>query len=73
MSEIPLYMVNATATGQEERWDHVLRPAAGILQGYRGTSPIRNSTPPWDQYRALGIVLLQGPRGALFFMSEVPL
>ena len=29
--------------------------------------------PPGDHDRALGIVLLQGPRGALFLMSEVPL
>ena len=40
---------------------------------YRGTSLIRNSTPPLDHHRALGIVLLQGARGALFLMSEVPL
>ena len=41
--------------------------------GYRGTSLIRNSTPPQDHHRALGIVLLKGPRDALFLMSEVPL
>ena len=29
--------------------------------------------PPWDLYKALGIVLLYGPRGVLFLMSEVPL
>ena len=34
---------------------------------YRTTSRIRNLTPP------LGIVLLQGPRGRWFLMSEVPL
>ena len=40
---------------------------------YRGTSPMRNSPPPEDHHRALGIFLLKGPRGALFLMSEVPL
>ena len=33
---------------------------------------IRNSLPPQDYHRALGIVLLWGPRGTLL-MSEVPL
>ena len=40
---------------------------------YRGTSLIRNSLPPWDHHRATCVVLLQGPRGALFLMREVPL
>ena len=40
---------------------------------YRGTSPIRNSPPPPGFHRALGIFLLQGPRGALFLMGEAPL
>ena len=40
---------------------------------YRGTSLIRNRPPPQDVHRALGIVLLYGPKGALFLMSEVPL
>jgi len=40
---------------------------------YRGTSLIRNSPHPQGHHRALGIVLLYGPRGALFLMSEVPL
>ena len=45
---------------------------------------MRNSPPPWDHHktlgvaplqepRGLGIVLLQGPRGAVFLMSEVAL
>ena len=34
---------------------------------------VRNSPPPYDHHRDLGIVLLYGPRGALFLMSEVPL
>jgi len=38
-----------------------------------GTSLIRNSPPPQDHHRALGIFLLQGPRGALFLMNEVTL
>ena len=29
--------------------------------------------PPWDNHMALGIFLLQGPRGALFLMREVPM
>ena len=33
----------------------------------------KQSPPLQDYHRALGIVLLQGPRGALFRMSEVPL
>ena len=37
---------------------------SGGLRGYRGTSLIRNSPPPQDDHRALGIVLLKGPRGA---------
>ena len=40
---------------------------------YRGSSLIRNSSPPKDHHRALGIVLLQGPRETLFLMSEAPL
>ena len=39
---------------------------------YRGTSLIRNSNPLWDHHRALGVGLLQGPRGGRFLMSEVP-
>jgi len=40
---------------------------------YRGTSLIRKRPPPRTHHRALCIVLLQGPRRALFLMSEVPL
>ena len=43
------------------------------VQGYRGTWLIKNSAPPKDHHRSLGIVLLQGPGEALFLMSEVPL
>ena len=39
----------------------------------RGTLLIRNIPPHWDHHRALGIFLPQGPRGALFLISEVPL
>ena len=42
-------------------------------RAYRGTSLIRNRTPPYEHHRALGMVLLQGPMGALFLLSEVPL
>jgi len=49
------------------------------LVGFRGgwrqrsNSLIRNSAPPQDHQRALGIVLLYGPTGARFLMSEAPL
>ena len=33
----------------------------------------KKEPPPQDHRRALGMVLLYGPRGALFLMSEVPL
>ena len=33
----------------------------------------KKQRPPQNLHKALGIVLLQGPRGTLFFMSEVPL
>ena len=40
---------------------------------YRGTLLIRNSNPPPDHRQALCIVLLQGPREALFLLNEVTL
>jgi len=40
---------------------------------YKGTSLIRNRPLPDDHHRPLGTVLLQGPRGGRFLMSEVPL
>ena len=43
------------------------------VAAYRGTSPIRNSTPPEGRHRALEIFLLWRPRGALLLMSEAPL
>ena len=33
----------------------------------------KKSPPPCDHHRILGLVLLWGPRGALFLMSEVAL
>ena len=42
-------------------------------RSYRGNSVIRNSPPPYDHHRALGIALLYGPRGRCFRMSEAPL
>ena len=41
-----------------------------MSQKYRGTSLIRNSAPPWDHHRALGIVLLEGPRGVAAFYER---
>ena len=40
---------------------------------YTGTSLIRNRTPPEGPNRALGIVLVLGPRGRRFLMGELPL
>ena len=40
---------------------------------HRGTSLIKNSPHPQGVHRALGIVLLKGPRGSRFLMSEVSL
>jgi hypothetical protein len=50
------------------RWPY---PSSGE---YRGTSLMRNSPPlrATNAIKALGILLLQNPRGALFLMSEVP-
>jgi len=50
----------------------------GLVDGsgpvvYRGTLLIRNSPPLEDHRRAQIIVILQGPRGALFLIREVPL
>ena len=60
MSEVPLYCT-----------ENKVRHAFTSL--YRVTSLIRNSPPSQGHHRALGTVLLQGPGGALFLMSEVPL
>ena len=59
-----LYIKKVAKKGWLSRWD---------AAGYRGTSLIRNSPPPEGHHRALGIVLLLGPAGRLFLMSEVPL
>ena len=40
---------------------------------YRGTLLISKTPPPWDHCGALGIVLLCGPRGGRFAMSEAPM
>ena len=39
---------------------------------YRGTSLIRNCPPPLGHRRALGIVLLYGPRRRQVLMGEAP-
>ena len=43
-----------------------------VIDGYRGTSPIRNTPPPQGHHRALDTVLLLGP-GEVFLSSGVPL
>ena len=50
-----------------------LGPARCSRGKYRGTSLIRKRPPPLDPHRALGMVLLWGPRRRWFLMSEVPL
>jgi hypothetical protein len=40
---------------------------------YRDTSLIESNLSSEDHHMALGLVLLNGPRGGLFLMSEVPL
>ena len=44
-----------------------------LMLAYKGTSLMRNSRPPQGHHRALGIVLMQGLRGAPFLVGEVPL
>ena len=41
--------------------------------GYIGYLTHKKTPTPYDRYRVLGIVLLQGPRGVRFLISEVPL
>jgi hypothetical protein len=43
------------------------------VQRYQGYIAHKKQPPPQDRPRALGMFLLQGPRGALFLMREVPL
>ena len=40
---------------------------------YTDASLIRNSPPPQDYHRTIGIVLLQGPTKGVLLVSEVPL
>ena len=44
--------------------------ASDATQGYLA---YKKTPPHQDHHRLLGIVLLQGPRGMLFLMSEIPL
>ena len=68
VSEVTLYPLNRGILDVAVRnQDELYRVAH-----YRGTSLIRNSPPLYDHHTSLGIVLLKGPRGALFPMSEVP-
>ena len=41
-----------------------------LIQGYLAH---KKHPPLWTLHRALGMVVLWGPRGALLLMSEVPL
>ena len=59
MSEVPLCSANTNTASNN------------TLQGYLAHK--KNRTPPKDGHRSLGMVLLQGPRGWRFLMSEVPL
>ena len=43
------------------------------LKHYRGTSVTRHGPPLKDHHKILGIVLLQGPRREVVFISEVSL
>ena len=86
MSEVPLYthtVSDLTPYTHTTLHPHLQGPSTAPapstlsepfnrLTPYRGTSLIRNPPPPWDHRRVLGIVLLLGPRGARFLMSEVP-
>jgi len=51
---------------------YILNPAVKMtpVQGYLAHKKL---PPPQDHLRALGIVLLYGPRRKQFLMSEVPL
>jgi hypothetical protein len=44
-----------------------------MLVGVQGYLAHKQHPPPQDHHTALGIVLLQGPTGEDFLMSEVPL
>ena len=46
---------------------------SGQKGGYRGSSLIRNRLLTWDCHRSLGMVLLWGPTGWCFLISEVHL
>ena len=51
----------------------LLEPLPNVDLAYRGISLIRKRPPPYDPPMALGMVLLQGPTGWRFLVSEVPL
>ena len=74
--------VRGTKRGTALRWETDLfsedkvrlrEEALHHLHPHRGTSPIRNSTPPSDHRRALDIVLPECPTRWPFLISEVPL
>ena len=55
------------------RWEEKSRFVFSVIDETPDPSLIRNSNPHLDSHRAMDIVLLQGPMGAQFLMSEVPL
>ena len=53
--------------------DYCGRELLALRPVYRGISLKRRSPPLQEHHRALNIVSLQGPGGALFLMGEVTL
>ena len=66
MSEVPLYLDSPVWRARAL----YLSEVDGCVLGYLAHKKLAT---PQDQYRALGIGLLQGPRRRQFLMSEVPL
>ena len=63
-------MVSSFGLGNLRGLHHTFRGPNQVGVRYRGTSLIRNSPSPWGQHRALGAVLLQGPRGGFAVSDE---
>ena len=56
-----------------KHWSRYLQNHLQIVPGIQRYLADKKQPPPMDHHRALGIFLLQGPRGALFLTREVPL